>query len=240
MRLVKVSLIAAMMAAGFTAAARAEAPAAQVSTPAQITVTGEGQVQRSPDIATLSLGVTTQGKTAAEAMTANNAALAAVMERLTKAGISGRDLQTTNLSLNPNWSQSSSQPNAAAEISSYTASNQLTVTIRKLDTLGQVLDAAITDGANTLNGLSFGLAEAKPVIDEARKAAVADAQARAALLVEAAGAKLGRIVSISESQNYGGPMPMFRQAADAVGSVPLAGGDVATTANVTVVYEISQ
>lgn len=232
--LAQTSLLALVLSLPVAQAARAEGPA-----PALITVTGEGTVQRAPDIATLSLGVTTTGATAAEAMDANTAALNGVLDRLKAAGVAPRDMQTSNLSLNPNWSgyDSASTP----RIDGYTAQNQLTVVIRNLDGLGAVLDAAIGDGANTLNGLTFGLAEPDPALDEARKAAVAKARARAELLAGAAGVKVGRIVSISESGGYAVPAPMFRAEASAADApVPVQGGEVGTTASVTIVWELAQ
>lgn len=206
-------------------------------TAATITVSGEGSVEGAPDMAVLSLGVTTEGATATEAMSANSAALTAVLERLKAAGIADRDLQTSNLSLNPNWTGYDS--GATPKIVGYTASNQLMVRIRDLPKLGEVLDAAITDGANTLNGISFGLSNPRPAMDEARTEAVADARARAELLVTAAGARLGKIVSINENGGYAQPAPMFRAAAEA-SPVPVQGGEVATTATVTIVFEIVQ
>jgi uncharacterized protein len=233
MRMLQFALLASLLSVPAVTAAMA-----QNLPVAQITVTGEGVVDGVPDIATLSLGVTTTGTTAAEAMAANTEALRAVMARLTAAGVGDRDMQTTNLSINPNWTGYDS--GARQRIDGYTASNQLTVRIRSLDGLGAVLDAAIQDGANTLNGLSFGLSEPRPAMDAARRAAVEDARTRATLLVEAAGAKLGRIVSISEGGGYSQPAPMFRQSADSVGAVPVAAGEVATTATVTIVFEIGQ
>ncbi len=102
----------------------------------------------------------------------------------------------------------------------------------------ELLDAAITDGANTLNGLTFGLAEERPVEDEARKQAVADAVARAKLLAEAAGEKLGPIVSITEggtAQPY--PGVMFKAADSA--RVPVAAGEVGISSTVTIVWQLS-
>ncbi|MCU0899122.1 MAG: SIMPL domain-containing protein [Cypionkella sp.] len=236
MRLLHAALIATLLSA--TALTAAQAQTAPQAPAAQITVTGEGTVDGVPDIATLSLGVTTTGDTAAAAMAANTEALNAVMARLTAAGIGARDMQTTNLSINPNWTGYDS--GTKQRIDGYTASNQLTVRIRDLAVLGSVLDAAIQDGANTLNGLSFGLSEPRPAMDAARKAAVEDARARATLLVEAAGASLGKIVSMTEAGSYSQPAPMFRQSADAAAAVPVAAGEVATTASVTVVFEIVQ
>ncbi len=214
------------------------APAlAQDAMPPMITVTGEGVVEATPDIATLMIGVTTQGATAAEALSANSAAMAAVLARLTTAGIEGRDLQTSNLSLGPDYSKFDSSSGGVP--STYIASNMLTVRVRALDTLGTVLDAAVADGANTLNGLTFGLADPDPVLNEARKEAVADARAKAELLAAAAGVKLGKIVSISEAGGMTDPVPMFRQEASAAG-VPVQGGELGLSANVTIFYEIAE
>ena len=154
-----------------------------MAAPATISVTGEGIVAAVPDLATVSLGVTMQGDTAAAAMAAGNRALQAVLERLKAAGIEDRDLQTSNLSLNPNWQ--SGDGTTAPVIVGYIASNILSVRVRDLDKLGAVLDAVVTDGANTLNGISFGLADPDPVLDQARTEAVADARGRAELLVGA-------------------------------------------------------
>ncbi|MFT4150527.1 MAG: SIMPL domain-containing protein [Paracoccaceae bacterium] len=204
---------------------------------ARITVTGEGTVQAVPDIATISLGVTTQDASAAGALAANTTALAAVLDRMKAAGIEGRDIQTSNLSVSPNWSNyDSSTPQ---KITGYTATNMVTVTVRDLGKLGAVLDKAVTDGANTLNGLSFGLADMKPALDEARKRAVADALDRARLLTGAAGVGLGQIVSISENGGYSPPVPMFRAEAK-MDAVPVAQGEMGISASVTLVFDLKQ
>ena len=203
---------------------------------ALVTVTGEATVETVPDMATISLGVTTMGDTAAAAMAANTSALTAVMARLKAAGIDDRDLQTSNLSLNPNWT---SDGNGGSKISGYMASNQLSVRVRALDSLGGVLDAVISDGANTLNGISFDVSAPRPEQDAARKAAVEDARARATLLVEAAGGKLGKIVSITEGTGFSGPMPMFRADA-AAAPVPISAGQIGMTSSVTISFEIAE
>jgi uncharacterized protein YggE len=202
-----------------------------------ITVIGEASIAATPDMATVSLGVTTEGPTAAEAMAANSKALAAVIERLKSAGIAENDLQTSNLSLNPNWVGYDS--GQTPTISNYMAMNMLNVRVRDLAQLGSVLDASIADGANTLNGITFELTAPRPVQDEARKTAVADAAAKAALYAEAAGVKVGKIVSISEQQNYNGPMPVFMDA-KAASPVPVATGQIALQSSVTVTYEIAE
>ena len=230
MRILNLLALSTALSLSFSLPALAEGPPT-------ISVTGEGVVEAAPDIATISLGVTTEAPTAAAAMAAHSAALAAVLDRLRAAGVADRDLQTSNLTLNPNWVGYDS--GKAPKISAYTASNMLTVRVRALASLGTVLDSAITDGANTLNGVTFGVAEPRPALDEARKKAVADAIARATLLVGAAGAKLGPILSITESSDFA-PMPVFAMESDAAKSVPVAGGEVGLTASVTVVFEIKQ
>lgn len=202
----------------------------------QITVVGEASIPANPDMATVSLGVTTEGPTAAEAMAANSKALAAVFDRLKTAGIGETDLQTSNLSLNPNWVGYDS--GQTPTISNYIAMNMLNVRVRDLASLGSVLDASIADGANTLNGITFELSTPRPVQDEARKAAVADAAAKAGLYAAAAGVTLGKVVSISEQQGYGGPMPVFMDA-KAASPVPVAAGQIALQSAVTVTYEIA-
>jgi uncharacterized protein YggE len=231
MRLIQALTLSAALAlalSGPGAAEEAKAPS--------IAVTATGTVEAAPDMATLTLGVTTQGETAAAALAASSASVAAVMARLAEAGIEARDMQTSNLSLYPNWSGSDS---IAPTIAGYVASNQVTIRVRQLDGLGAVLDAAVADGANTLNGLVFGLADPEPALNEARKAAVAEARARAELLAGAAGVTLGPILQISEGGSWTEPAPMFR-AEIAPAGVPVAGGELGLTATVTIHYGIVQ
>lgn len=209
--------------------------AALADTAGTITVTGNATVNVVPDLATISLGVTTTGDTAAAAMAANNEAVSAVIARLIAAKVADKDMQTSSLSVNPNWVMKAD--GTGQEVKGYVATNMLTVQIKALDTAGAVLDAAVQDGANTLNGLSFGLADPRPVEDEARKEAVADALARAKLLAEAAGEKLGPIVSITEGGGYQPPMPMMsKMAGDS--AVPMAAGQVGISASVTIVLQL--
>ena len=204
--------------------------------PPTITVTGEASVESVPDMATLSIGVTSVAETAAAALRDNSAAMQAVIDRLKAAGIEERDLQTTGLSVNPNWSSYDSS-SSGSQITGFTASNMLTVDVRALAGLGQVLDAAVADGANTLNGLTFGLTDPRPVLDEARKAAVLDARSKAELIAAAAGVALGPVLSITEGGGYGAPVPMYK-ADSAMAAVPVQQGEVSLSASVTIVYAL--
>ena len=207
------------------------------SLPATLTVTGTSVIAAVPDLATLQIGVTTNGTTAAEAMAANSKALAVVIARLQAAKIAPRDYQTSSLSLNPNWVNTAA--GTASEIQGYTASNMLTVRVRAIDQVGTVLDAVISNGANALNSLSFGLQNPRPVEDEARKQAVADAVARATLIATAAGSKLGPVLSITEGGATGPmPGPVYSKFADA--AVPVAQGEVEVSAAITMVFTLDE
>lgn len=228
-----VSLLAIMALVTLPALA-AEAPLPTIS------VIGEGQVEAAPDMAIMSLGVQTDADTASAAMAETSAKLAAVIERLKAAGIEPRDIQTSGLSLGPRYDYGK-QDGTPPTVVGYTASNMVTVRVRALDKVGSVLDSVVADGANTLNGLSLGLAEDRALKDEARREAVADAAAKAALYAEAAGVKLGRVASISEAGGYAPPMPMAMEAGFAKSAdVPVAPGELTISAMVSVVYEIAE
>ncbi|MBV0911612.1 SIMPL domain-containing protein [Anianabacter salinae] len=213
--------------------------AAQSVSSGQITVTGEGRVQSVPDMAQISLGVVTEAEGASEAMAQTSERADAIIAALTETGIAERDMQTSDLSLNPIWAEDRTRPEMfAREIVGFSASTNLRVRVRNLDTLGTVMDAVLQVGANNFQGLSFGLADPEPVLDEARKAAVADARRKAELLAEAAGVSLGAITSIREG-SQGDNRPMMMEAAMMRDSGPVARGEVETSAQVTLVWAIA-
>ena len=214
-------------------------PALAEDAKAMITVTGEGQVAVVPDMATISLGVTVNGDTAKAALDANSAALAAVLERLTAAGIEAKDVQTSGLSLGPVYDYSSSS-GGAQKVQGYNASNMVTVQVRSIEQVGPVLDASVTDGANMLNGITFGLLDPVPATDEARKKAVEDARRKAALYAGAAGVELGKIVSITEGGSFGAPVMMGGAAFAKADSVPVAAGEMTVGASVTVTFAVAE
>lgn len=222
----------AMMAFALPAAAQASAQ----SVPAQITITGQGDIAAAPDMATVSLGVTTTAKTAREAMADNATQMTAVLTTLKSAGIEQRDLQTSGLSLQPNWTGKSFSSGANG-IDGYTAVNQLSVRVRDLAALGTTLDAAIGDGANTLNGVQFGISTPAPLLDQARQAAVTDARHRAEIFATAAGVTLGPVLTVTEGAGYT-PQPQFARAA--MSSTPVEAGELSLSASVTITWEIQQ
>ncbi len=205
--------------------------AAQDAAQGRLIVTGEGAVDSVPDMATITMGVTSEAKTAREAMAETSEATAAVLEALTGAGIEPRDMQTRDLALNPLWDNRSS---GERNIVGFQASNTVFVRVRDLDALGEVLDEVIQSGANQFRGLSFGLQEPGPALDEARRRAVAEAMRKAELYAEAAGLTLGPVLELTESDGNVGPVMMER--AMMAMDVPIAAGEVTTNANVTMIF----
>lgn len=204
-----------------------------------ITVSGEGEVTAKPDMATIFLGVVSQGATAREAMSANNARMQKVIGGLKNAGIADKDLQTSGLNVSPRYTQP--KEGGDARITGYDVQNQVTARVRDLSKLGNILDQVVSLGANSMNGISFSFAEPKALVNEARRKAMADAKARAELYADAAGVGLGKVQAISENGYSRPPMPMYAardMMMKAESSVPMEAGESALTANVTVVYAI--
>ncbi|QBF32421.1 SIMPL domain-containing protein [Thalassococcus sp. S3] len=232
MTFLKFVLGAAMLAAASVAAAE---PADRI-----ISVVGEGQVDVAPDMATLTVGVTHEAEEASAAMAAVSDGVSQVIAQLEAQGVVATDMQTTGLSLNPVWSNRyNSSPDQPARITGFVARNAVTVRVRALDTLGGVLDAVISDGANDLSGLQFGMQEPEPLRDQARRLAVGDAIRKAELLAEAAGITLGPVQSMSESTGQVQPSMMMEMAAARDQSVPIAAGEVGMRASVNMVFSIA-
>ena len=205
--------------------------------PGQITVTGTGVVETVPDMAVITLGVTQEAKEARAALSATSEAVGRVLDRLTELGIEARDMQTSDLSLGPVWSHRND--GGENRITGYEASNRLTVRVRALDSLGGVLDAVLEDGANRFSGLQFGMQDPVPLEDDARRAAVADALRKARLYAEAAGVPLGDVLSISEN-GVSAPMMGDMMFAARAESVPVAAGEAAISASVSVVFSLGE
>lgn len=202
-----------------------------------VTVTGEGRVSTTPDMATVNLGVQRDARDAGAAMAAASEAAGAVLATLESAGIEARDIQTTRIGLDPRYARQTD--NSPPRITGYIASNDVSVRVRDLDILGTVLDAVVSEGANSFRGLSFGVDDSTELAHAARRAAVQDAAARAETLAEAAGITLGPIQSMSEGGGAVMPQPLMRGAMLAEAAVPVAQGEIDVTARVTIVFAIA-
>ena len=212
--------------------------AAQGAVP-QITVTGDGSISVVPDMARMTLGVVQQAETAADAMAAMSEAMRGVLAQLADAGVDPKHIQTSNLRLDQIYDRSSVGP---AKLNGYAAYADVQVQVYELNKLGEILDAAVRDGANQMNGLQFDVADRAPVLTAARQAAVADARAKAQVYTEAAGVTLGPILLMAESGANVGPMPMMAEMAFNSGarSVPVAAGEMTIAANITMVWALGE
>ena len=170
-------VLAACLAGG---SALAQAPDRPLRT---LTMTGTGEMRAKPDTAIVTLGVMSRADTARAALTANNAAMTAILSSLEAAGIAKKDIQTSNFSVNPvyDYDNTGAKP---PRITGYDVSNQLAVTVRKLDTLGTILDEAVSKGSNQIYGITFTIDDPRALEDEARKSAVQDAVRKAKLYAE--------------------------------------------------------
>jgi uncharacterized protein YggE len=232
-------VIAAVVLSACGPVASAAAQQAQENNPQvrTLSVTGNGQVFVSPDIARISIGVRTESQDAAEAVAQNNQQSQKVVQALMDMGIADQDIRTNNFSIYP---QQDVNDQGQVQQTRYIVENSVLVTIRDLDTVGQALDAAVAAGANTVNSIQFDLEDRTDALQEARKQAVADAQAQAQGLAQSAGVTLGEIQTVNATSS-GGPMPLFNArggAAAVESSVPINPGQMSLSVEVNLVYQI--
>src|SRR5665647_23978 len=225
--------IAPILIAAFVVAAQILVPHAARAADKLVTVSGEATVAVAPDTAVIRIGVTSSAKTAREASDANAKQMTSVLAAIKDAGIADRDVQTSRLSLQPQYDPNKS---GTARLLGFQVTNQVTVKIRDIDKLPAILDRAIGAGANEMSGIEFVVSEQSKLLDQARDEAVADAHRKAELYAHAAGVKVGRVVTITEEGSSPPPRPM--QALRA-GSVPVAPGERMLRAVVTVSYELT-
>lgn len=209
-----------------------------------VVVSGEGHSAIAPDMAIITLSVVKDAKTAREALDANNADMAAVLKALKEDGIEARDLQTSGFTINPQYSYPSSNDgqNRPPELVGYQVVNGLSIRVRDLSKLGEIIDKSVTLGVNQGGSIQFTNDKPDAAITEARKAAVVDAKAKAETLTEAAGVKLGRVIEISEVVGRPQPMVMARASMKefAGDAVPVEGGENSYAVTVTVTFGIEQ
>lgn len=206
----------------------------------RLTIIGTGEAHATPDLAVISIGVVTQANSAREASQANSRAMNEAVNSLRAQGIAPRDLQTSGFSIQPLYV---ADPNRAAvqRIASFRAQNTLTVRIRDLNKVGDILERAVELGANRVSGPDFLLSEPEGKRDEARKAAMADALARAKLYADGLGFRLGRILNVSEaSQPYRSRnvYPAQARAEISPSPPPIEAGESDISVSVMVEWEI--
>ncbi|MET0362646.1 MAG: SIMPL domain-containing protein [Sphingobium sp.] len=211
----KAALSLMLMTAALPAAAGAQVvPSVVPVTGPVVNLSVSESVESAPDMATVGTGVQTRALTAKEAMSANAATMDKLVTAILKAGIDRKDVQTSGINLNPQYDYNNRPDGAGPKFIGYEASNQLTVKIRRIAAVGDVIDRLVSAGATNINGPSFGLADDAPVLEKARVKAIASAKARAEFYAARTGYRSVRLLSISENGDMPRPVPMMAMARD--------------------------
>lgn len=233
----KMGIIVALV--GVLALAFTGAISAQDAPANSITVDGFGQAFGAPDVAYLQLGVQVTDTDVTAAFNEANELMTAVIGALTEQGIAPNDIQTTGLYMYPETAYDP-QTGMPTDSITYRVGNSVDVTIRDVSKIGEVVSAGVNAGANNINSLNFGIADAAALESEARAAAVADAKDRAAQLADILGMTLGDPIMVVES--FASATPMFydrAQAMGGVGNVPIQQGQLNVNIQVTVTFSAS-
>jgi uncharacterized protein len=234
------SLIASLTALAAINPAHALERLIDISNDRWVEVSGEGSVSAAPDFARATLGVTTTGETASEAMGTNAKTTTALLSLIKAEGVGPADIQTSDVSISPMFSQPSPGQTTAPTIAGYSVSNNVTVTVRNIPRLGALLDKAVATGANSIYGIGFGHNDASALLDKARPLAVADARRKAEIYASAGGARIGRLMVLTEEA--GRQPPAFSRVYAASGSAPtpIEAGEDKLTVTVTARFELTQ
>lgn len=204
-----------------------------------LSVDGQGTGTAAPDMATVTIGVTTQGKDAAKAQNDNAWVSNQIQSAVRGLGIAEKDIQTRNYSFYPNYSTDKDRRN---EVTGYTVNNSVIVVVRDIKLTGKVIDAALNNGANEINSLDFSASDTKAVRKVALLNAVQDARDKADIIAKGLGKRIVGIQNVSESTGYietrrfGGNM-LMAVAKDA--ATPIAPGSLSLTANVHIDFILS-
>lgn len=201
----------------------------------KIKVSATGHAAQAPDQASVSAGVVTQGKTAGDAMRQNARQMNAAFAALRAAGIQERDIQTSQMSLQPQYDYQNRQ---TPRITGYEVRNTVSARSDNLNQVGPMLDALVSSGVNNINGVTFSIKNSKAAKDKARTDAIQHARAKAQSMATAAGVRLGQVMEISEHTNSFQPQPqmmMARSMGGAQESTPVAAGEqtLSVTVNIT-------
>jgi uncharacterized protein len=226
-------LLALCLNLGAATMSHAEAP----SPPRTVSVSATGTAVAEPDQAAISTGVIAEGDTARAALSANTALMTKLIEGLKVAGIAAKDIKTTSFNVNPRYQNY--KDGRPATINGYQVQNQVRILVRAIDTLGQVLDTAVTLGANQLGGIEFVVSGAETLKDEARKAAMVNALRRARLFAASAGAEVGEVLAIAEDMAAPPGRPtMMARAAMSAEAVPIERGTQTLEVRVNVTWAL--
>ncbi|HWR64604.1 MAG TPA: SIMPL domain-containing protein [Bellilinea sp.] len=202
-----------------------------------ISVSGTGKVYVAPDIANVYLGVRSQAADVGSALSQNNAQATAIASTLQEQGVAAEDIQTTAFNVYP---QQNYNPDGTPMDTVYVVENTVYIKVRNLTNLGGLLDSVIKAGANTINGINFGVEDSTAAEAEARKLAVEDAKAKAQELATLSGVTLGDLFSVNV-YSLGGPQPVYEAkggAAAQTAGTPIAAGQLVIQMEASMTYAI--
>jgi uncharacterized protein YggE len=231
----KSAFLAALMIGAAAISASASAQQAMINqsiTGTRIDISATGEVSRVPDVAIISAGVVTKAPTASAALQDNAGRMQRVLAALKRAGIADRDIQTSNVSLNPEYRYPDNQ---SPQLTGYSASNNVSVRFRDIRMSGQILDALVGQGANQISGPNLTIDKPEGALDEARTRAIAVGRERAQAYARSLGMRVVRLVAVSESggNSIVQPMPMYARADMAKTSIEPGEQKLQVTLNMT-------
>lgn len=224
-----------LLLAGGLLLAPTRAPAAQAEQESGVSVVGEGLVTARPDIARITVGVERFEPSLAPALEHAAAAMDAVIARLVQLGVSRDDIQTVRFSVSPVYDTRGDAPS----LRGYRVSNALEATLRDIDRVGTVIDDVVAAGATRVEGVSFETSRLAELKAQAREQAMVNARTKAEQLAQLAGARLGSVIRIQES-DAGGPAPVRTMAAPEAGaaSTPIEAGQLQIRTVVSVTWQL--
>ena len=239
----KPMLLAVLMLGAAVLPASAEAQQASITQTiagTRLDINATGEVTRVPDVAIISAGVVSRSATASAALQDTANRMTRVIAALKRASVEDRDIQTSTVSLNPEYRYPQDQ---APQLVGYSASNTVTIRFRDIRNSGKILDALVSQGANQINGPNLVVDKPEAALDEARAKAVAVGRARADLYARSLGMRVVRVVSINESGGYYAPPPpappmvamMARGERD---STPVQAGEQKLQVNLAMIFEL--
>ena len=203
----------------------------------RLDISATGEVSRVPDIAVISAGVVTKGSTATAALQDNAARMQRVVAALKRAGVADRDIQTSNVSLNPEYRYPENQ---SPQLTGYSASNNVSVRFRDVRTSGSILDALVGQGANQISGPNLTIDKPDAALDEARTKAIAVGRERAQTYARSLGMRVVRLVAVSETggNSIVQPLPMYARADVAMAKTSIEPGEQKLQVTLNMTFEL--
>ena len=237
------SKVAVALISAFAATAAFCVPAARSQQPqapeARLVVIGEGTVRVTPDYAQIVSSVTTRAKTVKEASDGNARIMAAANSALLQSGIAQRDIRTSRFSVQPVYTPP--DPHTEPKLTGYGVTNQVSINVRDLDKIGEILDRLITAGVTSVGGVSFLVSDQSKALDEGRAAAMADARRKAEIYAHASQLRLGEVAWVTEDPGFAPSVAMRATAAAPPAmatSIPIAPGEDTLRVRITVGFAV--